>query len=265
MPARLKTLLTISVIIFLVIALHYIGWLRGVENFLRRLINPGSTLFYEWSVTVGEGTETFKNLEELQAAYTALKEKTAEQAVDTVAVTLLEEENQELREQLKFFSSVSYEHVGARVIGKNIDPIGTTIVIDKGSANGISIGNPAIVKEGILIGKIVRVEEASAVVQLISDNQSKIAATILNKDKSIGLVEGGYGISVRMNFIPQNEVVRIGETIITSGLEKEIPRGLLIGTIESVEKETYQPFQEAVLSPFVDLGKLSIVSIITRK
>jgi rod shape-determining protein MreC len=89
-----------------------------------------------------------------------------------------------------------------------------------------------------------------------------IAATILNKDASLGVVEGGYGLSVRMNFIPRNEDVFVGDKIITSGLEESIPRGLLIGEVAVLENEAYQPFQQAVLATAIDPSKLTVVSVL---
>ena len=102
----------------------------------------------------------------------------------------------------------------------------------------------------------------SSVVQLISDQYSKIAATVLNRDKSIGVVEGGFGLSLQMNFIPQNENISVGDNIITSGLEEEIPYGLILGYVDVVRKEPYQPFQKAILSSFVDISKAQNVSIL---
>jgi rod shape-determining protein MreC len=121
-----------------------------------------------------------------------------------------------------------------------------------------------IVDNGLLVGKISHVELRSAIVQLLTDNKSKIAATVMNSQKSIGVVEGGYEISVQMNLIPQHELVSIGDMIITSGLETQIPRGLLIGRVEAIKKEIYQPFQQAVLTPLAPLESLTTVLVITH-
>jgi len=78
-------------------------------------------------------------------------------------------------------------------------------------------------------------------------------------------VEGGYGISLRMNLIPRDEAVRIGDQVVSSGLEKNIPRGLLIGTVAVIENEPYKPFQQAILNSVADLSKLTVVgALLTR-
>jgi len=262
--SKTKKVLGISTVIITVILLHRVGLLTPIEELFRSTIAPGSKTLYQWSITVGDDTTSFSSVEELQDAYASLKTDVVANTIDAAEIFFLEEENKELREQLAFFSSTTFTHVGAEVIGKNIEPLGSTLVIDKGEDRGVTVGNPVIVHKGVLVGTIVQVYKNTAIVKLLNDNQSKIAATIANADRSIGLVEGGYGISVRMNFIPQNEQIFVGDIIVTSGLTKNIPKGLLIGKIESVEKEAYQPFQEAIVTPSVDLNKINIVSVITQ-
>jgi len=262
MNGKLKTFISISVIIILIIITHYIGWLNPVENFLRTIIKPGSQALYAISTNLGEESQNFSNVNELEEAYKNLNNQILEYKINEVDNKILLEENEELRRQLEFKKRNDYTMIGSSVIGKNIDPLGNTIILDKGEEDGVIIDSPVIVGNGVLVGKIVRVETRSSIVRLINDNQSRIASTVVNKDRSIGLVEGGYGISVHMNYIPQNESINVGEMVISSGLEKNIPKGLLIGTIEAVEKEAYQPFQRAILKPLVNLDKISLVSII---
>lgn len=257
--------MSIGVVLILVLLLHFFGWLDPVESAMRALLNPGSKVLYSWSMKIGDKTEEFKSVSELEESYAKIRSEYEQEKVDRLHYTLLEEENELLKEQLHFFASSTYEHIGAEVIGKNIEPLGSTLVLNRGSRDGIQPGQPVIVGKGILIGKIVRVEEKVAIVRLLNDSQSKIAATVMNRERSLGLVEGGYGISVRMTFVPQNETLTVGDKVITSGLEEGIPRGLFIGEIIVIEKEAYQPFQQAVITAATALDKISMVSILTQK
>jgi rod shape-determining protein MreC len=257
-----KTFSLLLTIIGLIIVFHYLNWLQPFEIFLRRMINPGSYVLYNWSVTLGDETETFNSVEDLEWAYKKIREEAMNDRVDEVELQLLREENASLRESLSFFENTNFETIGADAVGRNIDPVGSSIIIGVGSENGIDLGSPVVVGKGVLVGKVSRVTPKTSVVRLLDDNQSKFAATILNKDSSIGVVEGGYGLSIRMNFIPQNEVIEIGDTVITSGLEEGVPRGLLVGTVETFEKEPYQPFQSAVIAPLHDLGTIIHVIVL---
>lgn len=263
--SRKRILITISSIIVVVILFHILGWLTGVEHALRRLISPVSAGIYNISVNLGDDkTADFDSADELADAYRNLHDDYVKAKVDEATLALLEEENAQLRASLGFLSTSSYQYVGAEVIGKNIEPLSRTVILNQGSNIGIQEGNAVIVQDGVLIGTVMRANKRSSVVRLINDNQSTIAATIINLDRSVGLIEGGFGLSVNMNFIPQNEIITIGDTVVTSGLNDDIPSGLVIGVVDAIEKEAYQPFQEAVVRPPVELDKIRIVSVITN-
>ncbi len=251
LTSRVKAFIGVSIVISIIIALHYLGVLNGVEQSVRAVMSVPSGFVYK-------KTHQFASEGEQQHA-----QDTARAAFDSAKFILLSEENESLRRQLNFISKTPYSSIGGDIIGQDVEPVGNTIIINRGTHDGIENGQPVIAYDGIFVGKIVRTEESTAVIRLLHDGQSKVAATILNNDHSIGIVEGGYGISVRMNFIPQNEHVSPGDVIITSGLEKGIPRGLVIGRVEAVEKEAYQPFQKAILSTAADFEHLVTVSVIT--
>lgn len=255
-------LLMAAVGVGLMVGLHALGWLRPVERAVRYVIFPASRAVYQLSADRPDSEESFFN-PEARAAYKTLRERYQSLVVDEARQKLLEEENQELRRQLQFLEARRLDSIGAEVVGRSSEPLRQTRWINRGRRDGIAVGQPAIVRAGVLVGKVIAVEETAALIQLLTDHRSRVAATVLNGERSLGVIEGGYGISIRMNLIPQNEAVNVGETVLTSGAEPGIPRGLLIGTIETVEKEAFQPFQRASVLPLSDSGKIQVVSIIT--
>jgi rod shape-determining protein MreC len=259
-----KNLLIFGAILVLLVFFNFIGWLDFVKSPLRRLIAPIFTKANNLSVKVGVNYEFFKNKELFFESYGECRLALENEAVEKAKIKILEDENALLKSALGFRERTKLASVTARIVGKNIEKTDQTLLIDRGTEEGIKIEQPVIVGDGILVGKIVKSEKGMAIVRLINDSQSKIAATVLSVDRSIGVVEGGYGLSVKMNFIPRNEVVRIDDLITTSGLEPNIPKGLMIGTVTAIENETYRPFQAAVLAPGTDLSKLSIVSVLVE-
>ncbi|PIZ95696.1 MAG: rod shape-determining protein MreC [Candidatus Magasanikbacteria bacterium CG_4_10_14_0_2_um_filter_33_14] len=254
---KTATFVTIFVVVIFVLGLRYLHWINFIEKPVVAIV--------DWSLKPINNVKSFfikreKNftIDELNT----IEDSKKENEVLKTQVQLLSEDNEELKKQLNFFVNKNFQHIGAKVLSRTVNPLGTTIVIDKGSKENIMIDNPVVVNEGILIGKIIKVEENRSVVRLINDNSSAIGATVLNIDRSIGLVEGGYGLGVRMNYIPQNEIVTPGDTVITSGLTEGLPKGLVIGKIELVDKQPHEPFQQAVITPATDLTYINFVSII---
>jgi len=233
-----------------------------VEYGARFLFIPIATKINHWRAISQDSYNYFFNQKITAKQYNKCLSKNQDLEVADARLKDLEKENTEIRKQLNFFHRRNFTAVAADIVGQNFDSVEKMVIIDAGEAAGIKLDQPVISGDGILIGTIAKVEKDISIVRLINDNQSKIAATILNKDGSLGVVEGGYGLSVRMNFIPRNETVLIGDTIITSGLEQTIPRGLLIGEVAVAENEAYQPFQQAVLTTAIDLSKLTIVSVL---
>lgn len=265
MKQKRKTFFTIGVVIVLTTFFHYIEILKPIENtistvFLSVIQKPVSKV----DTFITHKSYLFANKQKLLDYMKELEQKLEQNTIDIIQLSELERENNLLREQLNYFEKNIHEHVGTEVIGRTVDPLGTTILINKGEDTAITVGNPAIIQNGILIGKVISVMPHTSIVRLINDNNSKLGATILNNDRSIGLVEGGYGLGVHMNFIPQNEIVTPGDTIVTSGLSEGMPRGLLIGTVELVEKQPHEPFQQAVIHPLADMSDIDMVSIITN-
>ncbi|PIT88799.1 MAG: rod shape-determining protein MreC [Candidatus Magasanikbacteria bacterium CG10_big_fil_rev_8_21_14_0_10_36_32] len=257
-----KTYFYLGTIFVVLIFFNYLGWLNPIKSGIRAIFVPIFVKSAQFSVGLKDGYAFFKDKETFFDTYRECEADRQDKQLIEAQIKTLENENSELRQLLNFKDQSDILVLGAQVIGKNVEGAEKTIIIDKGSEAGTKIDQPVIVGNGILIGKIIKAEKDISIVRLINDSQLKIAATVLNHDHSLGVVEGGYGLSVKMNFIPRNEVVVIGDQIITSGLEMNIPRGLLIGNITAVENESYQPFQEAILTPSTDLSKPYIVSVL---
>ncbi len=246
-----KTYLKIVILFFLLVTFHFFGWLNPVENKLRN--------FFLWTIHP-MNKQTFIGNQTNQPLVDALAQTDLLNAKNKT----LEKENFDLRAQLNFKAKNKFELLGAEVAAKNIEAIDQVVILNRGAKDGVKLDQPVIYGDGILIGKIIKVEDTVSFARLLNDNQSKIAATVTNSDHSLGVVEGGYGLSIKMNFIPRNENVAIGDQIITSGIELSMPTGLVIGKVSAIENESYQPFQQAVITPAVEYQKVDIVSIITN-
>src|SRR3989344_4049004 len=125
-------------IIFLIIALHYINWLKPVENALIKVLGPGQEKIY-------------------------------------------------------------------------------SLVLDiKDFHDQVEDGLAVVAGPGVMVGKIYDVYADHSKVLLLTDNQSRVAATIQNLNNTTGLVEGQFGLSFAMTNIPQDQEVKNGDLIVTS-------------------------------------------------
>lgn len=193
--------------------------------------------------------------------------KNIQASIQSEELKTLLEENKELKETVNFLSSKDYlqnkesKSITTHLLGR--DPIDRSIfIIDRGRADGLLEGMPVVEGGGALIGTLIEVTENYSHFILITDNRSKIYASINNDEKIGGIVEGNYNLSVEMKLIPIDKNIVEGDIIVTSGTDKLIPAGLIIGKVLSVEKMDNDIFQTAKITPFVDSDDFNIITVI---
>jgi len=118
-----------------------------------------------------------------------------------------------------------------------------------------------IVENGILIGKVVEVFPVSARIMLLSNGESLVSGVSLESEAK-GIVKGEYGLGLTLDMVLQKDTIKVGDTIITSGLGGDIPRGLVIGTLQNVHFSSDKLFQQATIVLPVRLDALRYVFVI---
>lgn len=216
-------------------------------------------------VQAGAAVADYKSRRVLTTENEWLQQQLAEKLVDVAQLNSLEVENQLLREELNFLESAPFQFVTARVIAGSGQSGVSVVTINRGARSGIAVGQAVITGNGVLIGRVVTVEPTAAMVLLLNDSRSAVAATIQNGDRTIGIVQGAHGISVQLDMIPQDEVVNSGDIVVTAGGQENIPGGLLIGVVDSVDTHASELFARAFLFPMVDYRKLTVVTVLVDK
>lgn len=257
-----RRLISVAVFIFAILfVLHIFGFLNFAENILRQTTSPFIKTLYQTGLGLRNFFQPYLSRRDLSLENRACREELNKTYLEQTELFFLRQENQSLRANLNFLKQEK-KFIMAEVIGKGLRGMAQAVIINRGVKDNIQEGNPVIVDNGFLLGKVIRVEKDISFVQLIIDNQSKIAVSILNQTRTLGVAQGEHGLSIEMVMIPQNEQIQIGDLVITSGLETNLPRGLIIGKIDSIKKELDEPFQSALLRPLIDLNKAIVVSVL---
>lgn len=266
MKIKHKKIIKYIAVIALLVFLYTIGLLGPLENIISRVLNPvffrvqsASSFLNQKYQEQTSKIDFAQTIDDQQAEINRLLSQNAD-------LKIAKEENAIMRQYLDFFSKHAYKRVLAGVIARgNISDSADhieVISIDKGANDGLYPGLVVINEEGIVIGKISKVKEAISEIQLVLNDDCRIAATILGDNKTSGIVEGRLGLTMQMGFIPQTKDIKKGDIVVSSGLEELIPRGLVIGQVSSLIKENNELWQEAVLDSSVDLDELLIVSVL---
>jgi len=156
-----------------------------------------------------------------------------------------------------------YSLMAASVVARDPGNWFGTVTLNRGAGDGVRENMTVLVPEG-LVGRVVSVSSSTCEVLLISDPRSGVSATV-QETRTPGILEGitGGGGKTRMIHIANDAPVEAGQTVVTSGLGSVFPKGLPVGTVESVQNEPTGMFKIAVVRPFAPLSKLEEVFIVT--
>lgn len=151
--------------------------------------------------------------------------------------------------------------VAATVVGRDTSGLVRTIIIDRGTRDGITIGMPVVTELG-LVGRVYKVAATNAQVQLVTDTNSFVNAR-LQTTRGEGSIVGTASGDLRMTFIPLSEVIKEGDSVVTSGIGGKFPRGIVIGQVVNSRLDDTKLFQEGNVRSLIDFSRLEIVLVMT--
>jgi rod shape-determining protein MreC len=248
--------------LFLLIFLQRVGAFKTLENTATFIFKPVQTFFYNSSVKVKDFFIYFKDTKALDQENKNLKEQIAKLSSENLSLKMNIEDSKIITEELNYIKEHGYNAVSAKVIGRGSDEYLQVIILNKGQSDGLQKDYPVISNNGLIIGKIIEVNKQISKVLLLSDNHSKISAIVKNESLSPGIVSGQYGITLKMELIPQDHTILNDQMVTTGGSEQYIPADLIIGKITKITKKDGELFQEAVIEPIIDYQNVNIVTII---
>ena len=152
--------------------------------------------------------------------------------------------------------------VAAQVIGASGSDLSRVLTIDKGSRDGLKPDMAVITADGI-VGKLRDVFPTTSYVLEIND-QTSGAGVILASTRIRAILRGTVSGRVQIGNLTADSRIKPGEQVLTSGGDQVYPRGLPVGTIESIAPDPeHQPYTAIVVHPAVDLNRVEEVLIIT--
>lgn len=169
-------------------------------------------------------------------------------------------ENARLVELLEFKRKLIYSSVAASVIGRNPSRWNSTMIVDKGTDDGIKQGMSVVNALGV-VGKISEVGEKTSKVLLVTDPQFSVAAQVQRPRESV-LVTGTLKGLCRLRFVNENADIREGDKVVTSKLSTTFPESLIIGEVVKVIRNKKSGTLDCWVKPAVSLSQLEEVLII---
>ena len=253
-----------AVVILLCILSAVYSGISGNSSPITRAAGAVVRPFQRFGTGVGhffsKGLDYFTEFDALKAENEQLKQQISDNAQLVRDAQIALEENNQLRSQLgQPENTRTTTTVSAEVIARSPGDWADTLTLDKGSSSGVNKDDLVTTVDGML-GFVSEVTS-------ITDPKMQCGA-LVTRTRETAIAEGDYNLmtrgALRLSYLREDSKVVVGDTVETSGRGGVFPKGILIGTVESVQPEESGLSYYAVIKPFVSVDSVSSVSIITE-
>lgn len=213
-------------------------------------------------------TELIDEVKNLMTSHDALVQENAKLKADQLLLqaqlqrlVAIENENNYLKALLQSSKQVKGRTLIAELLAVNVEPFVDQVILDKGSQDGVYVGQPVLDAYGIM-GQIIQVEPYSSRALLINDPHSGVA--VQNARTGMRAIASGdsYTGKLRILYIPKTADIEVGDLFLTSGMGDRYPEGFPVGKVVSVNKDPAHQFAGIMLEPSARLGSSRQVLLI---
>ena len=204
--------------------------------------------------------DAVQNATASDSSYTALRDENAQLKAQIAELEEYRGEAQRLQGLLDLSDQYDFTGVTGRVIGKGTDAWDREVTLNVGSASGVECGLPVIGGSG-LVGQVIEVSPLTCRVRLLADPQSGVSV-VLQSNRAEGVVRGSIAGLLYLEDIDSTAEVKVGDTVITSGLGGSYFRGVSLGTVVNVINAAGTSDRTIVVSPFSEADPLEELTVV---
>ncbi len=267
MSRRRRTIIFFAMLLAVLVLLT--GQVRGEER--RRLgplgtgvltvLAPLQTGMARVADSLSRGWQLYTEIGRLRVENARLREEVQRLAREVTRLRETAQATQRMEALLGFKRQTPLRVVAARVVGRDPTSWFATVIVDRGSSDGV-VRNSAVVTAAGVVGRVIETTPFSARVLLVNDTRSALSV-ILQRSREIGVVEGNGAGDLTVKYLSRASAVEPGDMVITSGQGGVFPRGIVVGRLQTVRPGSGGAvFREGTVHPAVDLGRLEEVLIL---
>jgi rod shape-determining protein MreC len=219
----------------------FIGGLHPIE----RIANIPSEL-------IRDTTRYFSVHNQLVQENYMLKQQAFEQKVKLQRLYTLETENEHLRSLLGGDIPIHPRAILGDISHTGRDPFRNVVIVNRGSQHNIQAGQAVVDSKGV-IGQVTRVYPFSSEVTLITDKNLSIPVQV-ERNQLRAIAFGQSGNTLDIPYLPTNVDIRIGDKLVTSGIDGIYPSGLAVATVTKIDQNPESPFAKIISTPIAQVS-----------
>ncbi|HWZ46830.1 MAG TPA: rod shape-determining protein MreC, partial [Herbaspirillum sp.] len=252
--ARARVLFFAFISIVLLVIDSHVHTLDSVRKVVGTALYPLQMLALVPRDTAIHVTDYFTTLSTLEQENKALKLRQAQSAEMEQQERLLFAENLQLRNLLGMQQKLTVKSVVGEILYDARDPFTRKVVLNRGTQQGVALGQPVIDDLGI-VGQITRVFPFTSEVTLLTDKDQAIPVLVLrNGLRSIAYGRGQSGV-LDLRYMSANADIQKGDMLVTSGIDGVYPSGLAVATVTQAEAKSSDTFAHIVCTPVAGVDR----------
>ncbi|HKE82190.1 MAG TPA: rod shape-determining protein MreC [Vicinamibacterales bacterium] len=214
------------------------------------------------TTAIGSMRDVWSNyfaLQEIRRENAELRDEVAKLRVGLQQERAVAEQTRTLQQLLDLRAATKLSTMAASVIAGGASPEFRTITIDKGTGDGIA-QDMAVISPAGIVGRVVLPTPRASKVQLLIDRDAA-AGALLERSRAQGVLVGMGTDRLRLDHVPGTAEIKVGDRVVTSGIEGIYPKGFPIGQIESFERHAGQ-LTDVMIRPAVEFSNLEAVLVV---
>lgn len=166
----------------------------------------------------------------------------------------IETENNQLKALLSTSATVQGKVLIAQIMAVDSDPFVNQVTLNKGSNENVFVGQPVLDANGVM-GQVIQVGPLISKVLLVNDAHSGVPVQIARTGTRAIAVGDNYSGILRLVNLPHTIDIKVGDTLVTSGLGDHFPVGYPVGKVISVIKDPASQFATISVEPCAHLDR----------
>ena len=181
----------------------------------------------------------------------------AEVSRQQLALAQLQEYVRHIQRSQVLMETTSDQGVIATVIARATVPTPQAVLLDKGQSDGLTLDT--VILDGLgVIGRVAELQASSALILLLTDPETRVAA-LIERSREMGLLVGRGRGRCELLYLDMKADLQEGDRVVTAGLKGSFPKGLLLGTVSRIIRDETSGVASAWVTPAAHLGRLEEV------
>ena len=233
--------------------------IRSISNQTFKPVFQASNLFTDRITDLFQTTKSFFTIHKENQA---LKQKVNELQMQVYQLKEMNKKVERLEKLIPLIDANPKKVILSQIIFRDISLWNQGIIIDQGKDQGVK-KNMTVISDQGLVGRVISVSSSTAQVILLTDFHSRVSV-LAQDSRDSGVLIGTRSSLLKMKYLSFDSKIKVGDTIVTSGIGAIYPKGIPVGKVHSVKEDPDGLHLMATVQPFTEFSNIEEVLCLAR-